>query len=219
MKYPRISLAVMLFALFCLAGSHLPSLALGAEGDDALENFLQKVEESSAAMDSFSCDFTQVKHLAIFAQPVEFSGHLSLRRPDKLRWEFVEPLPSVIVLNGNRGLKCSDRGPVRKFSLDSDPVMKLVATQLWAWTSGSYRELRDDFEFAFLPGPALVLSPRREDMASFIGEIKVLFDPDYLQPLEVEISEPGEDRTLLYFTNYRRNLDLKDVLFSECRLP
>ncbi|MDT8335500.1 MAG: outer membrane lipoprotein carrier protein LolA, partial [Desulfurivibrionaceae bacterium] len=208
----------VLFIFFSLAGVFPPGLAFGVESGGALENFLQKVEESSAAIDSFSCDFTQIKQLAIFAGPVEFSGQLSLRRPDKLRWEFVDPLPSVIVLNGNRGLKCTDRGPVTKFNLDGDPVMRMVASQLWAWSSGSYRELRDDFDFKLLPGPALVFSPRSKETASYIGRIKVVFDPDHLQPLEVEINEPGGDRTLLYFSNYRRNLALKDVLFSECRL-
>jgi outer membrane lipoprotein-sorting protein len=206
--------AIVLF-FFCLTALGRAS-AVWAGSEAALGDFLQKVEKRTASINSFSCNFTQVKHLAIFPRPVKFSGRLSLVRPDKLRWQFLQPLPSVIVLNGNQGLKCEGEGPVRKFSLDRDPVMRLVAEQLWAWTSGSYRELRDDFDFSLLPGPVLVFSPVRKDTASFISKIKVAFDPDFLQPLEVEISEPGDDRTVIYFSDYQRNLDLNDELFTKC---
>jgi len=95
--------------------------------------------------------------------------------------------------------------------------MRMVAAQMWAWTSGSYRELRNDFDFSLFPGPTLVFSPVHQEAAgSFISRIKVAFDPDYLQPIEVEISEPGGDRTVISFSDYRRNLDLKSDLFTEC---
>lgn len=215
MKYPRMPVSATVLVFFCLTVLFRTS-AVWAGSEAALEDFLQKVERSSASINSFSCNFVQVKYLEIFPRPVRFSGRLSLVRPDKLRWHFLKPLPSVLILNGNRGLKCDGQGPVRKFSLDRDPVMRVVAEQLWAWSSGSYRKLRDDFDFKLLPGPALIFSPAGKDAAAFISQIKVLFDPEFLQPLEVEISEPGNDRTVIHFSDYRRNLDLAEELFTEC---
>jgi len=216
-RYLRLPLLGGMFVLFCFAVSGFVPPAFSVENDAALEDFLEKVEASSASINSFSCDFTQVRYLTIFPKPVKFTGRLSLVRPDKLRWEFFAPLASVIVLNGQKGLKCSEDGPVRKFGLDQDPVMRMVAAQMWAWTSGSYRELRNDFDFTLFPGPTLVFSPVHQEAAgSFISRIKVVFDPDYLQPIEVEISEPGGDRTVISFSDYRRNLDLKSDLFTEC---
>jgi len=188
-----------------------------AESNPGLEDFLQRVEQNSAAINSFSCDFIQVRHLAIFPQPVKFSGRLSLARPDRLRWEFIKPIPSVLVLNGKKGLKCDDGGPIRKFNLDSDPVMRMVAAQLWAWTSGSYRDIKDDFDFDLLPGPSLAFSPVNNGSGSFVSKIKVVFEPDFLQPMSVEISEPGGDRTIITFSGYQRNLALPSSLFTECR--
>ncbi len=217
MKYLRlpIFLALFIFCLICMGPGSLSAVA--AERSPGLEDFLRRVEKNSASISSFSCDFTQVRYLTIFPKPVEFSGRLSLVRPDKLRWEFVEPLPSVLVLNGKKGLKCTDGGPVREFDLDLDPVMRLVAEQLWAWSSGSYLDLEDDFAFELLPGPVLVFSPVTNGAGSFISKIRVVFDPDFLQPLSVEIHEPGGDRTAISFSGYKRNIDLQASLFNECR--
>jgi outer membrane lipoprotein carrier protein len=215
-SYPRLSIFLMVccFALTGMGpGARFTAAAAAAP---ALEDFLARVERNAAAISSFSCDFIQVRYLTIFPEPVQFSGRLALAKPDRLRWEFVAPLPSVLVLNGKQGLTCSEGGPVREFSLDADPVMRLVATQLWAWTSGSYRDLLDDFAFELLPGPVLVFTPRTDGAASFIGTIRVVFDPDFLQPRQVEIVEPGGDRTVITFSGYQRNLDFPATFFTEC---
>ena len=209
----QVSVILLLFLNVVL----FPSLGLAAEKPMTLEEFLDRVEKESATVNSFSCDFKQVRHLAIFPSPVEFSGRLILARPDRLRWEFREPLPSVLVLNGKKGFKCSGEGPVREFRLDTDPVMRVVATQLWAWTSGSYRQLGDAFNFELMPGPVLSLQPLQAGATSFIDRIRVVFEPGSFQPVEVEIREPGgEDRTVIHFSDYRRNIDPQDDLFSEC---
>ncbi len=210
----RVSIILLLLLTVVLS----PASGIAVEKAMSLDEFLDRVEKESAAIDSFSCDFRQVRHLAIFPTPVEFSGRLILVRPDRLRWEFREPLPSVLVLNGKKGLKCSGEGPVREFSLDNDPVMRMVATQLWAWTSGSYRQLGDVFTFELRPGPVLVMTPLNSGAASFIERIRVVFDPVTFQPVEVEISEPGgEDRTVIHFSGYQHNIRPEDNLFSECR--
>lgn len=217
MRYLRLPVLLLMLSLELILPGPGASPVTGAEIDRDLEDFLHRVELNSASVKSFSCDFVQTRYLTVFPKPVQFAGHLSLARPDRLRWEFREPLPSVLVLNGKNGLKCSDEGPVREFSLDVDPVMRLLAVQLWAWTSGSYRDLQKDFTFELLPGPVLVFVPRTDGAGSFVSKIKVVFDPDFLQPLAVEISEPGGDHTRISFAGYQRNIDFPANLFTECR--
>jgi outer membrane lipoprotein-sorting protein len=184
--------------------------------DHELDLFMQKVERQAAAVESFSSNFIQTRYLSIFPRPVKFSGRLVLSRPDRLRWEFSSPLSSVLVLNGRRGIKCDGRAPIREFNLDSDPVMRMVSGQLWAWASGSYHLLREDFDFELLPGPSLVFSPREAGLGDFIQSVRVLFAKDTLHPVEVEINEPGGDRTLISFSDYQQNISPKAELFSEC---
>ena len=208
-----------LIVIFSLLVICLPAIALGDsdQKDRELDAFLQKVERSAASVESFSCNFIQTRYLAIFPRPVKFSGRLMLSRPDRLRWEFSKPLRSVLVLNGRQGMKCDGTAPVREFSLDNDPVMRMVASQLWAWASGSYRQLREDFDFELQPGPTLVFSPQRLGAEEFIQSIRVLFDKELLQPLEVEMNGPGGDRTLISFSDYQRNIILESELFTACQ--
>ncbi|MBU0480830.1 MAG: outer membrane lipoprotein carrier protein LolA [Proteobacteria bacterium] len=181
-----------------------------------LNDFLDRVEEKAATVSSFRCNFIQERHLSIFPEPVIFSGSLSLERPDRLRWEFTEPIPSVLILNGSSGAKCEPSGKKIRFSLDSDPVMRLVARQLWSWTSGSYREMGDEFAMAFSAGPLLSMTPVKGGAAVFISRIQVRFDPETLQPVRVSIMEPAGDRTELFFSAYQLNLQLPPATFSEC---
>ncbi len=201
--------------LLLLLGSLILVPHAGA-GD--LDEFLDRVESSAARIDSFSCDFTQVRNLALFARPVVFTGRLYLVRPDRLRWEFAKPIPSILILDGNTGRRCGEGNPASEFRLDRDPVMRLVAEQLRTWTSGGYRQLQGDFSLELEPGPALRLKPRQAGLASFLKRIVVVFDPETLQPVRVEIVEEGEDNTIISFSNYRLNPPLPPELFSECRI-
>ncbi len=182
-----------------------------------LEDFLTRVEQSAAKVNSFSCDFRQERHLALFARPVVFTGHLYLVRPDRLRWEFSTPIPSLLILDGNIGRRCGQGIETSEFRLDRDPVMRLVTQQLRTWTSGDYRDLEGDFTLSLAPGPSLVLAPRQPGLAGFLSRITVKFDPRSLQPSRVEIDETGGDSTVLDFTSYRLNPVLPAELFAECK--
>jgi len=181
-----------------------------------LEEFLDRVENSAARVNSFSCDFRQERNLALFVRPVVFIGHLYLARPDRLRWEFTAPIPSLLILDGNTGRRCGEGTPASEFRLDRDPVMRMVSEQLRTWTSGGYRDLQGDFALELESGPVLGLKPRQAGLASFLNRIVVTFDPETLQPVRVEIVEQGGDNTVISFSNYRLNPALPPELFSGC---
>ncbi len=78
MKYLRLPIILALFiCCFTVIGPGSFSAAVAEESKPGLEDFLRRVEENSASINSFSCDFTQVRYLTIFPKPVEFSGCLS----------------------------------------------------------------------------------------------------------------------------------------------
>jgi outer membrane lipoprotein-sorting protein len=203
-----------LFFLLLIGWLPLPVPA----GAEPLEDFLDRVESRAAGIASFSCDFRQERNLALFARPVVFSGRLFLVRPDRLRWEFTAPIPSLLILDGNTGRRCGEGSPAGEFDLDRDPVMRLVAEQLRTWTGGDYRRLQDDFVLTLEPGPALLLKPRQAGLGSILNRIVVAFDPDTLQPRRVEIVEEGGDSTVIGFSAYRLNPELPPELFNECRI-
>ena len=192
-------------------------LAASPAGAESLNEFLSRVEGHSAGVHSFSCDFRQERTLAIFAKPVVFSGKLYLSRPDRLRWEFTRPIASLLILDGKTGRRCGEGSPASEFSLERDPVMRLVAGQMRTWTGGNYRDLQGEFSLELKNGLVLVLKPRQAGLASFLNRIEVAFDAGTFQPTRVEIHEEGGDRTVIAFMGYQLNPELPGELFSACR--
>lgn len=197
------------FSLFCGAA--------GADsGNDQLSAFLQAVEEKAAGIASFTCSFEQQRHLAIFSRPVTFHGRLALVRPDRLRWEVISPIPSAMIFNGTTGLRCSGQSPPTRFDLDEDPVMRMVARQLWTWMDSSYADLLASYHIEMISQGTLLLTPREKAFSKIINAIRIEFDPETLQPARVVILETGEDYTEISFSGYDFSPNLSETDFSQC---
>lgn len=179
-------------------------------------SFLHQIEAAAATTHSFTCDFIQEKHLAMFQKPVMFKGSLTIVRPDKLRWEFKEPLPSALLLNGVKGMRCNGESPPQPFTLDADPIMKIVAEQLWAWLGGNYRRLAETYTMELVDTTTLRLTPKEKMIADFIANISIFFNPTTLQPATVEIKEASGDSTKLLFSHYRLNIEPVKDFFNNC---
>ncbi|MBU0729655.1 MAG: outer membrane lipoprotein carrier protein LolA [Proteobacteria bacterium] len=190
--------------------------ALGSESQD-LDRFLEKVERKSSEIQSFTCNFRQERHLSIFTRPVIFEGELFLVRPSQLRWEFLRPVPSVMIFNGSKGMRCSGKSEPQQFDLATNPVMKMVSSQLWNWMDGSYGKMQDAYRIELAAaGTGIRLQPIDERLARAIAEIRIDFEPVTLQPEKVEIFEQGGDRTVISFSSYLPNISLDESLFTRC---
>lgn len=207
-------------ALFSQAVLFLFVLLLSVEAswatDSDLDSFVAEVEAAAVDVHSLSCRFVQERHLAIFAKPVVFKGGLDLVRPDRLRWEFTDPVPSVLVFDGKKGLRCSDQTEPHHFDLDTDPVMRMVAQQLWTWLDGKYGALAEQYRLELTAPATISIYPKDKQVADFIDHIVIYFDAASKQPRQVEIVEPGGDFTRIIFSGYRLNPSLSDPLFSKC---
>jgi outer membrane lipoprotein-sorting protein len=202
--------------LCCLLQLALLPAANAATGPEELASFLREIETATAEVQSLTCAFTQEKHLALFARPVVFHGTLNLVRPDRLRWEFTGPVPSVLIFKGESGLRCNGQAPPIRFDLKNDPVMQMVARQLWMWLDGNYSRLAAEYHLRMSGEAALVLVPRNPKIAEFIASITISFDAGSKQPQRVEIAEPGGDLTRISFHDYHFNPAPDETLFSRC---
>ncbi len=212
----RMTKISSLFTILLLFASLSSAMADFTE-EDELEIFLQAIQNSSDQVRSFSSDFTQEKILTLFTKPIFFYGKLFIVRPDRLRWEFTSPVASILILNGDEGVRCYDQAVPAKFQLSADPVMKMVARQLWLWLGGDYKRLGQLYKLQKLTGSILKIIPEDKETADFITSVTIVFDEKSLQPLKVEIMEPGGDLTRISFHSSVINGPLPEKLFTTCK--
>ncbi len=208
----RLRLPLLALIFCCLSLS--PSILFSAQVD--LSSFLDEVQSASDKITSFSSSFTQERHLALFAKPVIFHGKLTIVRPDKLRWEFIDPVPSVIIFNGDKGIRCNEHNSQNSFDLGSDPVMKSVAEQLWLWLGGDYAKLNKRFLIKMKGNHTLIITPKEQAVSEYIAAVTIKFNEITNRPERVEIVEPGGDLTRIIFHSYVVNMDVPEALFSRC---
>ncbi len=177
---------------------------------------MDEIQSASDKVATFSCDFVQERNLALFAEPVLFYGSLSVARPDRLRWEFSKPLPSVLIFSGDQGIRCSGDTPPVHFDLGSDPIMRTVAEQLWLWLGGDYSKLKDLYLLEKTGPATLRISPQDDTVAEYIDAVFITFSVVDRQPEVVEIREPGGDSTLITFHSCVLNNSPAEILFTTC---
>lgn len=202
--------------LFLLLLGHVQNTPALAADSKALAAFLADVRSQSSQVRSFSCLFVQERHLALFARPVIFHGALFIIRPDHLRWEFTDPVPSVLIFNGNKGIRCNDDAPPVHFDLKSDPIMRMVAYQLWTWLDGDYEKLETMYDLKLHNKYCLVIIPKEQGVVNVIATITITFDEKTMQPEMVEIVEPGGDLTRIRFHDYKLNVSFSEAVFTRC---
>jgi len=200
--------------IFATIFIHCP-LSYGA-AISQLEDILEKIEANVAKTKTIQSRFKQLRFLNIFTKPVSFNGIMVLDRPDKLRWETLSPIPSVMIFNGNNGLRCnSDTKPVH-FDLQNDPLMRTVSQQIWTWANSSFRKMGDQYSLNLVAPMTIELTPRNLEIKKSIDSIRIVFQNKTLQPEKIIITETKGDRTELYFSDYILNDQVSPSLFNTC---
>ncbi len=204
---------ITLFCILLLLSSSQPVFASDSQ---ELSSFLAEIQAASDQVRSFSSDFVQERRLALFTEPVIFHGSLTVVRPDRLRWEFTSPVPSVLIFRGEQGIRCNDKAPPAHFDLGTDPIMRTVAEQLWLWLGGDYSRLNTLYLMEKSGPASLRIIPKNQAMLDYISSVTITFNKISKQPEKVEIADPGGDSTIISFNSYVLNSNTSDVLFSRC---
>ena len=171
----------------------------------------------SAAQDirSVQATFTQEKHLQILAQPLQSHGLLIFSAPDRLRWEYQAPLPSVLLM---------DEGRIQRFVKTGDtwtedasaalPAMSFVMQEIGRWMNGRFDE-NPDFDARLEPDGRIVLTPRQAALATVIQKIALQLakTPGVIE--SVTVYEDDDNFTRLHFKDVTVNQPIDPAMFKQ----
>lgn len=177
---------------------------------------LSRLEKVASAVKTLSGDFVQEKHLSVFREVMVSKGRFFFQKPDRLRWELLTPVKSGFVITGAKGKRWNElTGRSEAFSAEKDPVMKIVAEQLFAWAGANFALVEKQYRVTVLEEKpvSLRLEPASPEMANYLEYLKIDFSPDDRHVQRVEVHEKGGDFTRIQFAHSVVNGPLAADLF------
>jgi len=179
---------VLVLPRFCIAEEPRTTQPWGLE---ALMAELGRVQHSKAR-------FVERKYLKILTKPLELTGTLEYRAPDRLERHTLTPKLESFVVEGDRVVLENAQGRRRTLQLQDNTV-------LWAFVESIRSTLRGDagmlnrFYAVVLDGDLekwrLSLTPKESRMRSFISLIQIGGSGSKVE--SVEIQETQGDRSLM----------------------
>jgi outer membrane lipoprotein-sorting protein len=192
---------------------------LGAE--ERLQTLLQRTRDAQASMSSFRASFVQHKESRLLLAPEESRGSFSFLAPARVRWEFVEPDKTTVLLTEEEMLTWyRDLGTAERLHGDARTGRML---QVIGAAQGLDRLRRYfDLSAAFPKDPEqpirLLLSPRSNRVRKRVQEMEIWLHREHYVPIYVRYVEAAGDVTELRFTDLEINVELPESYF-EIDLP
>jgi outer membrane lipoprotein-sorting protein len=197
--------AALLLALFMVP----VSVARGG-GD------LSEFREAAGKIKSLKADFIQEKHLKILNKPLVSRGRLFYRPPNYLRWEYTEPIKSVMLMRQDLVRMLLWRGGAwAEDAGQSVEVRRVVLDEISGWFGGRFDQAQG-FEPRYEPGtpPRIVLTPK-PGLRDFIERVELLLSEQPGVITSVEIVEGPDASTVIEFTKVQVDMVLSDDIFEK----
>ncbi|MFV0436049.1 MAG: LolA family protein [Desulfopila sp.] len=152
-----------------------------------------------APFQSVSARFVQEKHLNILQTPLVSRGTFTFKLPASLRWEYLEPVHTVLLMADDRVEKFIERdGRLEPEESMFAGAMQYILPEIGNWLDGRFGENRI-FHSEERDARTVVLTPKDEGMRSVISQIELHLGEQLGVVESVTISEGPASSTVLRF--------------------
>jgi outer membrane lipoprotein-sorting protein len=210
----------LLMAAMCVGASVLTAeeATLSPVTDPA--PLLQELQRKMSSLRAVCLDFSQERHLKLFAEPLKSEGIMLIQKPDLIRWETTSPYESIL-LGSHKSVAQFERneGEWKKLKLGFPQMLKRVMDQMVLMHQGRLDALMSDFTISVATGNVAVLTmvPKDEKVRAMLSSLEVRMLPDFSATQEVIMREPGGDLTRIIFLRERRDVALPATTFDQTK--
>lgn len=171
-----------------------------------VDELLAALARTADKTESLSGRFTQTNRLRLFKKELKSEGRFSFARPRRIRWEYLAPDPSTLVLEGERATLTAPGAAPQVFDLGKDATMRAIFDQLLIWLSpGALAGAKADYALTTTgsaTAPVLVLTPKQDNpVARAFRRIELTFD--------------GKSHLIRSILLVEQNGDEKHIVFSQ----
>ncbi len=201
-------------ALFsCGWGAEAPGsgTAQGSEGDVFL-----RINRSVKKVHTMSAAFEQERHAAMLKDAMISRGLFFFAKPDKIRWETIDPVPAGFSVKGQEAKRWQGTsGTSEIFALSEAPFLQVLIQQIIAWTSADFTSLKERYELKVISeAPVTIgLAPLLAGERDYVNQVTLVFSPDLAYVTSVKIQENKGDEIIIRFINAVINEPIADERF------
>jgi outer membrane lipoprotein carrier protein len=181
-----------------------------ADDWDAIRNVAKNIK-------SVSAKFTQEKHMKILARPLISEGRFIFASPASLRWEYLKPVKSILLMHNNRVKSYIEgRNGLIEDTKSKAQVMEIITQQITAWLNGRFHD-DPNFAASLITGDTdkIVLKPKEKSFAKIISSIELAVSRKEGSIKSVRINETEDSYTLIIFSEIQHNSNIDEKLFRE----
>ncbi|MBU0513157.1 MAG: outer membrane lipoprotein carrier protein LolA [Proteobacteria bacterium] len=165
---------------------------------------------------TISARFVQIKRLKILNRPLISKGRFFFKAPDSIRWEYVSPVRSVLILKNGTARRFVFAGGkfVKDKSFRAETVSVTVG-EMKNWLSGRMEHSRLFKVKRVSSAPVrLRLTPKDKRMTAFIQRVEITFGPKTGVAQRVDIIESQTAATAIEFRDVTINGPLPAKIFE-----
>jgi outer membrane lipoprotein-sorting protein len=193
--------------------------AAWAASPPSVDTLLAEMSASAQKTTTLAGEFTQKNRLKLFKQELSSKGRLFFQAPRRIRWEYLSPDPSVMVLDADRATLRTPGAAPQVFDLAHDATMRAVFDQLLMWLApGGLESARADYDLSTAGSgaePSLVLVPKASSaVAKAFARIELRVDGKSHLLRGIKLTEKNGDEKQIDFAKLERNATLPKDAFQ-----
>ncbi len=216
--YGRVMLMVLFVSLVMM--TEIGGAAEEGKRSGEIGDVVAKLQARYDQTKDLQADFKQTTKIEGFATPITSSGKMYIKKPGRLRWDYVDPNPEEIYVNGNE---------VKMYVPEHKQVLVGKLTQMAASQAPlellqGVAKLEEQFDIDSAGsgekvgggGPRLTLIPKPTGEESVRTVAKIVLDlhPKSYYIQKVAIHEISGNVATFQFNNLKPNAGLKNALFE-----
>jgi outer membrane lipoprotein-sorting protein len=175
-----------------------------------------RISLSVKTVQTMSSAFEQVRRTAMLKDPMISRGRFFFSKPDKIRWETIDPSPAGFSVNGQDAKRWQGASDApEKINLPEAPFLQVLIQQIMAWTSADFSSLKDRYDIKVSSEDPITigLSPLLAGERDYVSQVTLVFSPDLTYVTSVRIQEKKGDEILIRFTDAVINEPIPDERF------
>jgi len=174
-----------------------------------------QIKNTAGLVNTVRCDFIQEKHMKILVNPLVSKGVLYFKVPGSLRWEYMSPVRSILLMY---------KGKTKRFIMRKDgfiedssanlQAMGFVLKEITMWLNGRFDE-NPQFTATLKAGHKIILLPKEKSFSMMIQKIELMLSSKPGIIKSVTIFESEDSFTKLVFKKSILNDTIDDSMFRK----